>query len=65
MCRLSVFCSRVETLRSHTKSHTGDGSVYEPPSYILMAKEGFKLGVAAAYPAGIVFAVFCFGIYIF
>ena len=33
-------------------------------TYILMAKEGFKLGAAAAYPAGIVFAVFCFGIYI-
>ncbi len=53
MCRLSVW------------SHTGDGSVYEPPSYILMAKEGFKLGAAAAYPAGIVFAVFCGSTYIF
>ena len=33
-------------------------------TYILMAKEGFKLGAGIAYPVGIVFAAALFGIYV-
>ena len=33
-------------------------------TYILMAKEGFKLGAGVGYPVGIVFAVACFGFYL-
>ena len=33
-------------------------------TYILMAKEGFKLGAGIAYPVGIVFAVACFAFYV-
>ncbi|MDD6189701.1 MAG: carbon starvation CstA family protein [Clostridiales bacterium] len=34
-------------------------------TYILMAKEGFSLGATVAYPAGVVFAAACFGLYVF
>ena len=33
-------------------------------TYIMMAKEGFKLGAAVGYPVGIVFAVACFAFYL-
>ena len=33
-------------------------------TYILMAKEGFKLGAGVGYPVGIVFAVACFAFYL-
>lgn len=33
-------------------------------TYILMAPEGFKLSSTIAYPAGIIFAVFCLGLFI-
>ena len=33
-------------------------------TYILMAKEGFKLGAGVGYPVGIVFAVACFAFYV-
>ena len=33
-------------------------------TYILMAKEGFKLGAGIGYPVGIVFAVACFAFYL-
>ena len=33
-------------------------------TYILMAKEGFKLGAGVGYPVGIVFAVACLGFYL-
>ncbi len=32
-------------------------------TYILMAKEGFSISSSVAYPAGIIFAAVCFGIY--
>lgn len=32
-------------------------------TYILMAPEGFKLSTSIAYPAGIIFAVICFGLF--
>ena len=34
-------------------------------TYILMAKEGFRLGGAIAYPVGALFAVGCFGYYLY
>ena len=34
-------------------------------TYILYADEGFKLSTSISYPIGIVFAVVCFGIYLF
>ena len=33
-------------------------------TYIMMAKEGFKLGAGVGYPVGIVFAVACFAFYL-
>ena len=33
-------------------------------TYILMAPEGFKLSSSIAYPAGIIFAALCLGIFI-
>ena len=33
-------------------------------TYILMAKEGFRLGAGVGYPVGIVFAVACFAFYL-
>ena len=33
-------------------------------TYIMMAKEGFKLGAGIGYPVGIVFAVACFAFYL-
>ena len=33
-------------------------------TYILMAKEGFKLTSKISYPAGIIFAIFCLGLFI-
>lgn len=33
-------------------------------TYILMAKEGFKLGAGVGYPVGIVFALACFAFYL-
>ena len=33
-------------------------------TYILMAKEGFKLGSGISYPAGIIFAILCLGLFI-
>lgn len=33
-------------------------------TYILMAPEGFKLSSTITYPAGIIFAVFCLGLFI-
>ena len=34
-------------------------------TYILMAKEGFQLSTAIAYPAGIIFAAVCLGTFVF
>lgn len=33
-------------------------------TYILMAEEGFRLTKGIAYPAGIVFALICMGIFL-
>ncbi|MGF6907332.1 carbon starvation CstA family protein [Fusobacterium sp. PH5-44] len=33
-------------------------------TYILIAKEGFKLPTSFAYPAGIIFALFCFALFL-
>ena len=34
-------------------------------TYILMAKEGFQLSIAIAYPAGIIFAAVCLGTFVY
>ena len=34
-------------------------------TYILMADEGFKLSAKTGYPAGVLFALVLFGIYLF
>lgn len=34
-------------------------------TYILMAQEGLKLSTAIAYPAGLIFAAACFGIFVY
>ncbi|HCD43940.1 MAG TPA: carbon starvation protein A, partial [Lachnoclostridium sp.] len=34
-------------------------------TYILIAKEGFQLSTGIAYPAGILFAAVCFGVFVY
>lgn len=34
-------------------------------TYILMAKEGFQLSTAIAYPVGILFAAVCLGTFVY
>ena len=33
-------------------------------TYILQAKEGFQLGIDISYPAGIIFAIICAGLFL-